>query len=439
MKSVKLKTLAGAVTLATLSGSAFALAPGATINTDIFLSGASAQRNTLQALLGTFCQSGTLDTYFDNGGTAGATTGKSFRAYSCTFVNSSPIPTSLRGKNVRVHYRFKGGSIYGVNPVARAEQVQRMNPTAGNCTAAGAGKYSCNVATLVNDVPDIGASDVEPALFGTVNLPPASAGAPENPWTVLSAKELGGLTKKSAYGVIFGIGVSNDIRNTAGIKDLSKAQLTSIFSGSYRNWNQVGGPNQPIHVCRRVAGSGTQAGAQAYFVSDPCSADKLKFVTAAASGTPAGYVVEEFDSSSKILSDCLNTNAGAIGLSSIEKQPGGSNGTNWGYININGVPATDANAATGKYDYWFENSIQYRSKAVNGTAAPTGATLDLLKLIASEATKASTIAAAGLSGVNAIPDFVNNIPDNPYSSSNPVAWGSRSGAACKPVQNFFPF
>jgi hypothetical protein len=441
MKFFKMKSLAGALTLATLSSSAFALAPGAAVDTEIFLSGASAQQVTLERLLtNDFCAS-SIDFFYDDAGTNNGTdiSGKNYRAYSCTFKNAAPIPNNLRNKNVRIHYRFKGGSIYGVNPVARAESVQRMNPSAANCTLVSTGKYSCKIGTLVTDVPDIGASDVEPDLFTTVNLPPSAAGDPETPWTVLSKAELGNLTKKSAYGVVFGIGVSNDIRLNGGINDLSKTQLISILSGAYRNWSQVGGPNAPIHVCRRVAGSGTQAGANAYFTNDPCSEDKLTFVKQSDSGTPTGYVVEEFDSSSKILTDCLNVNDGAIGLSSIEKQPGGSNGTNWGYISINGIPATTANAATGKYDYWFENSIQYRNKTVHGVPAPSGNTLLLLQLIASEAPKAGVIAGAALPGVNAIPDFISNSPNNPYSSANPVAWGSRAGKACKPIQNFFPF
>jgi ABC-type phosphate transport system substrate-binding protein len=46
----------------------------------------------------------------------------------------------------------------------------------------------------------------------------------------------------------------------AHVKDLTKAQLQSIFTGEYTNWNRiVPGFDMPIHVIGRISSSGTRA------------------------------------------------------------------------------------------------------------------------------------------------------------------------------------
>lgn len=421
------KTLMGAMGLA-VSANAFALNPTDPVHVEMFMSGASAQRDTLQHILSTNCKAGTLDTYFDNGGVAGAESGKNFRAYFCTFGTTGgggvAIPASLQNKNVLITYRFKGGSIYGVNPIARSEAVTFMDMSAANCSNPnGDAKWSCGSATI-SKVPDLGVSDVEPGLFKGPNIPVAVAGDPENPWKPLKALEINNLDKKPAYSVVFGVAVSNDVATN----NLTKTEIQSIFNGKYTDWRQVQSANGltgAINICRRTAGSGTQAAANAYFLNNPCSST-IPF--RAHNGTS----VLAFDSSDKVLTDCLNTKTRAIGISAIEKQPGGANGSNWHYVAINGVVANEANAAMGKYDNQFENSMQFRK------STPAGAIKDLMVLVRNEATKAATLSAAGLTGVNALISN-GNTANNPYVATNPVNWGSRAGLACNPLLNSFPF
>lgn len=49
------------------------------------------------------------------------------------------------------------------------------------------------------------------------------------------------------------------VNKGVGVKNLTMAQLKGIFTGKYKNWNQVGGKNEKINVVNRVSGSGTRA------------------------------------------------------------------------------------------------------------------------------------------------------------------------------------
>jgi phosphate transport system substrate-binding protein len=44
----------------------------------------------------------------------------------------------------------------------------------------------------------------------------------------------------------------------AGVTKLTSAQIQEIYAGNYTNWNQVGGPNEPIYAIAREQGSGTR-------------------------------------------------------------------------------------------------------------------------------------------------------------------------------------
>ena len=69
---------------------------------------------------------------------------------------------------------------------------------------------------------------------------------------------------------IDGIAVIVDKGNA--VSGLSFDQLTGIFTGTIRNWNEVGGANQPIVVIGREAGSGTRGAFEEILsIEDKCS------------------------------------------------------------------------------------------------------------------------------------------------------------------------
>lgn len=70
----------------------------------------------------------------------------------------------------------------------------------------------------------------------------------------LKAEEKGNLTE-----LVFAYdGIALIVNPANKVTDLSKAQLTQIFTGEVTNWSQVGGADAPIVVVSREDGSGTR-------------------------------------------------------------------------------------------------------------------------------------------------------------------------------------
>ena len=53
-------------------------------------------------------------------------------------------------------------------------------------------------------------------------------------------------------------GIVPVVNRDLGVRDLSLTQLRQIYTGAVANWRQVGGPDRPITVINRAAGSGTR-------------------------------------------------------------------------------------------------------------------------------------------------------------------------------------
>lgn len=433
------------------AGNAFALAPNA-INPEapgvndivIHYGGATAQSQTVKDLATTLCQAGTVDHY------------NNVAADPTHLVVSCTLSTPIAGKsNLYFSYFLDGGSVYGVTPVADQVSLAYMKVFGGNCTGgpSPATNWTCtnSGAFQYMHAPEAGGSDVEPALFKGSNV--AGLAFP-----AASPAGLANLTVEPAFQVIFGLPVNLALLDgtvypggTGTIKSLSKSSAASIFSGQKAQWdaipefgnleNWVNGVGVPtdVHVCRRKAGSGTQAAIQVHFLRQECTDFNRTFATAATWTVPGE--LEEISSSTKILTQCVDVNPRAIGVSSLEKQPGATYGTNWAYVAIDGIMPTEENAAKGLYDYVFENSMQYNNTVVD--AAQKG----FLDALFAAAKDASVL--AGLPGVLGVPDYVVNTPGDfadvdldgifaEYQPSNPVAWGTRDTQGCKPLVQVFP-
>ena len=182
------------------------------------------------------------------------------------------------GQNVIIIDRVKGGSVMGVNPVARNTAIESLKVTSA-CGAdvggvpgtGGAGTaaspYVCATTPEAEYVePDAGVSDVAPALF----LSPYNTEG-ETPADALNQAELAVLTATPIYGLAFGVPLTKNLP----LFDMNKAAVSSIMAGNVGTWNQVHSslPADDIVVCRRVPGSGTQAVDNLYFGNYPCSGE----------------------------------------------------------------------------------------------------------------------------------------------------------------------
>lgn len=178
MTLFKLNPLAAAcaAALGLSAGNALALTAFEAPDVDIYLSGASAPQNLLGEIANKFFDAGQgIFVYHDNNATAGTFTddGRSYRAYYGVVKNvvGSGINPALVGKKVRLINRAKGGSVWGVNPVARAEAIANLKINSTDC-ALSSGIYRCPEQgsdaaqnNTANRVPDFGVSDVEPNMF----------------------------------------------------------------------------------------------------------------------------------------------------------------------------------------------------------------------------------------------------------------------------------
>ena len=420
MKLNKLAIACG-LAVAAISSQAMAHGPAVTPDLQVFISGASAQQNTLGKIVEGMMTAGTIDVYYDT-----ASNGKDYRAY---FGTVSGTGTALDGKKVLIHNRAKGGSFQGVGPVARAQAITRMAVDAG-CSATGAAfpaaTYKCT--NTVNAIPDAGVSDVEPAMFRDNNLPAGEL--------ALNDTEMARLTVSSQNAVVMGIAVTDNFPLTS----LSRSQITSILSGAYRTWDQVNPtlPAQGITVERRAPGSGTQASANAFFGGNPCvPAGAIPLAGAADSDPATGYTVVENGSTGNVKS-ALTALAVAgkmgIGLVSLENVPVA--GTDkWHHIAIDGVAATEQNAWNGKYDYFVEQTFQYRNAAVGAVPAPSVLAQAFLDTFSTRSGDQAVL--SGLTGAAALPTLATPVLDVAGNVTNGVMKGTKLGNTCQPTQLFY--
>lgn len=130
--------------------------------------------------------------------------------------------------------------------------------------------------------------------------------------------------------------VNPDVKD-GGVTSLTKEQLIGIFTGTIKNWSEVGGPDEEIVLITRPESSGTRATFQKYALDG---------------NKEASNVSMETDDSGVLLQNVKDTK-GAIGyvaLSYLVGDPGVAT------IAIDGVEPTLENTYNGTYPVWtFEH------------------------------------------------------------------------------------
>lgn len=168
------------------------------------------------------------------------------------------------GSNLLIIKRSAGGSAMGVIPLAKATKVEVPNWADAAATAdATANQYTVAVTTAANGlVPDIGVSDVEPKMFAGINT--------EFGYIALTAAEQATLTSASWSQIAEGIAVTKAVPDTYV---LSNNFIREALAGHIQDWSSVDSTaTDPVIVCRRIEGSGTQAAYNSYFHGFPNTA-----------------------------------------------------------------------------------------------------------------------------------------------------------------------
>jgi phosphate transport system substrate-binding protein len=111
-----------------------------------------------------------------------------------------------------------------------AEKYMQINPTV-NITVQGGGS-AVGIQSALSGAADIGMADL-------VNLPPQAAALR----SVVVAKD----------GIVVVVHPSNQVDG------LTLDQVRGLVNGKIRNWKEVGGPDAPVTVVSREAGSGTRS------------------------------------------------------------------------------------------------------------------------------------------------------------------------------------
>lgn len=270
----------------------------------IFISGASAVQKGFTGIIGKL-----FNTDIANGGAAltymananADVSGTNYVAVAGIFSSDETNGVGTwGGEKGIVIYRVLGGSVIGVDPVARNTAIESLHVTAADCGTAGVGSsaspYVCpvtNGTTMPHRVPDAGVSDVAPALFKGPTNTEGETAAPS-----LTEEELTTLTSTPLYGLAFGVAANNNVNPAI---DFNKSALSALYTGNVKGWEKIkSGETGDVVICRRVPGSGTQAVFNMHFGNFPCTSDANKpadrtsgapAYVAAAGAVPAKFVV----------------------------------------------------------------------------------------------------------------------------------------------------
>jgi hypothetical protein len=384
----------------------------AAANVDIYVTGASAQRNFWRADVGTLANcspvtytwGGPASSFTDPTSGVNYTFGTPDFSFTTCTAGASPVAGSgiNPGDTVTLHYSAELGSVNGISVALGKAGVAGYptthtflsfnaadcNTTTHVCGSASSPKYALytpntggacpqagqdafcggNPAEIVTVAPDIVVADIEPSKFQNPdNWPSTNIDPSVGIYTALGAaptadqlaKITGGTTMN---GQVFAV-ITNGVPGSPA--NFSRASLQSIFQGAYTTWNQVpevgaaDSAKTPIVICRRDHGSGTQTAASLLFTGTECGlTNTFQF---AAENTTGTVII---NNTTGQLKTCVNAGAGRIGFLSVQGNLPGATG--FTMPTIDGVAVNAHNAAAGYYPFAFETW----AKNASGGALP---------------------------------------------------------------------
>jgi hypothetical protein len=271
---------------------------------------------------------------------------------------------------------------------------------------------------VTTHVVDIGVSDLEPQVFGTLvgsSTHAVAGGGNHDPFgsysTALTgasdqkvSKIISSLTSTDVFQQVFGFAVHTSL----GITDLPKDQIAAIFDGLVSDWANVStGANTkvkssttPIVICNREVGSGTRAAADIFLNGTGCTNVGSTTKLTDQPGQPA----DNLQTFAEL--DCVNTHTNSIGYASIDNLTSAKIAATWPNINaisVSGVAPSTTAAGIGSYGFVFEAAANENPTHVgSGDDADTfyGAVSAALQDVNTTSTSAQVLAIPGLTPNN---------------------------------------
>jgi hypothetical protein len=322
--------------------------------------------------------------------------------------------SNLAGQVIAVHKESAGGSSNGVVPftmgTSHALSWLDLDGLTAECTMATVAATT-NLASYINHTnctlvtigaptrnPHGGFSDTEPSLSSpavTANqgFVPFEAldivfGIPvtKNLYQALQIAQFGDSLPCDTNPAVGAYTISDT--NPACVPSLASPQVRALYSQAYTDWNQIvrradgtglssiPGVTAPtdtsVRICRRVAASGTQAGAESFWLGQRCVTTTQNFALPDDSSTvddtiysPSNFAesLVNANPSSGNVRTCMQAaqTGGFWGVGVLSTEVTGSNlsgaGDSFRMVAIDGYAPTLANVANGNYPYFTTSVI----------------------------------------------------------------------------------
>jgi hypothetical protein len=266
---------------------------------------------------------------------------------------------------------------------------------------------SCSLQPVSNPnaMPTGGLSDTEPALwFPSSTFPPPApdydvvlgVAVTKSLYRALQIAQFGDSTPCDTNPAVGAYNISDT--NQACVPSLHSRQIRSLYTQSYTDWDSIirradgtplsqipgvtppalfaGVPDTAVRICRRVAASGTQAGAEAFWLGQRCVGTPVVFATPSDNSTvtdttnvPADFVNGLVNAavSSGDMRTCLqaaqNGNYWGVGVLSTEVTAGNlaGAGDSFRFVAVDGYAPTLSNVANGNYEFFMSGFIHASS------------------------------------------------------------------------------
>jgi hypothetical protein len=482
MKLFKLAPIAGLL----LANAAFAVDPAApAAQITIYASGASAQLATISGALASVCQPNVTGVhqieyyqgYADSlGNSSNTSSSSSLRAFKCTIKPGATANSLIDNKTLLFVYSALDGSASGVQYVARQLPRTFINfaacPASPNVASTGSSaadlaivpanskRFNCLTGTTVRqEIPVAGTSDVEPAQFQGVNAPPVGD---------VNASDIAALEIKPGRAVIFGVYANTkmwfELQKRQGIPtrtatepwmptdvgftedkrpNMTSQEYRNIVTGSAIDMSSISGNGKPVAaalplaagtytLARRVAGSGTQAISNIFFLNNSCGTlAGTALVPVDATGSGGDQTIIEGSASADVIAALKTTAEPAIGVLSLETPATAAVGTTAAAIApllVDGVAPSRANVIAGQYGFYAEETSQWNKNVLPATSDKVAVLNRLVKASAEIATlQVMSTAAQNASGALAA------FNGTPTTSPTWILQGSKNSNNCLPA------